>query len=169
MQVEPITYVITEAQLVPAMQHHLMRRLTTGVVRWLLIVAGVFAGLAAVLIVAAGTRPDPVLIAAIVGAGGGILAVHLWVAPHLARRQFRQSAALRAPQSVTWDDAALRFDSERGHAVMPFAEFHGWSEADEVLMLYQTEMLFYPVPLPALGTAAENLRDRLIAAGVHRF
>lgn len=169
MQSEPITYAIEEGQLIRAMQHHMTRRLTSGVMRWLLIVAGVLMVLAVALMSLTGTKPDAVLVGGILGTVVGLVAVSLWFAPYLVRCQFAQSAALRASYTLSWDETALRFESERGHAVMPFSEFHAWCEVGDVLMLYQTQMMFHIVPLGALGAAAEDLRASLSAAGVRRF
>ena len=85
-----------------------------------------------------------------------------------ARRQYRQSAALRDETSVTIRVAELFFQSSRGHTIIPLAELYGWTETDTLIILRQTEIFSNLIPKAALGEAAEILKERLVAAGVDR-
>lgn len=165
----PFLFRVEEAQIVEAMQRLMMRRLTTGPQRWLVMAVGVLLFVMFILeVIMTGTISGTV-IAFIAAIAAAFVMLRFWIAPMMGRRQFRQSAALRAEHSISWDEEAVHFVSERGNARMPFAEFYGWSETPELVMLYQTEMFFNLVPKAPLGDAAGDLFARLDQAGAKRL
>lgn len=151
-----------------AMQSLMLYRLWTGPARWLLVAAGVLLVVLFALEFVAYGRLSSVGIGVVLGLPLVFLIVVYWMAPMMGRRQYRQSALLRAEGTVSWDDEALTFESDRGHARIPFGEFHRWGESADLVMLYQTEMFFNLLPKAPLGGAAEDLKARLTAAGVKR-
>lgn len=164
----PFTFTVAQDQVVRAMQRQMLRRLLAGPARWLLIVMIALLALLVVLDLLSTGRLSVGAIAVLIAVPLALAIVHFWLAPNLARRQFRQSVALRAVHTIAWDDKAVSFASERGNARLPFAEFHGWGDAGDVLMLYQTEMYFNLVPKEPLGAAAADLAACLDRAGVKR-
>lgn len=164
----PFSFQVEETQIVQAMQQLMFRRLTTGPLRWLSIAVAVLLAIMLVADVAMTGAISGTAVAFVVAIGLALLVLRFWAAPMMGRRQFRQSAALRAQHTIAWDDEAVYFTSERGNARMPFAEFHGWAELPGLIMLYQTEMYFNLVPKAPLGDAAADLMACLDAAGVRR-
>jgi len=160
----PFAFRVAEAQVVGAMRRHMLSRFGKGVGKWLLIL---FAFVLALLLIA-----DMATRGAVSGEGIAfaaalplVLAAAWFVfVPMTARRQYRQSAALRDECQISWDDEAVEFRSSRGQARLPFAEFHDWSDAGEVIVLYQTEAYFNIVPKAPLGDAAGDLMARLAAS-----
>lgn len=169
MERGPFEFRLDEDLLARVMQRHMMRRLLSRPIRWLMVAFGVVFAIALVLAIGSGRMFNPVVIFLMLAIAALYALVWLWIAPSLARRQMRQSPALRAAQTIAWTDTDVRFASERGQMRMPMAEFHGWAEAGGALLLYQNEMLFHAIPLARLGDAAQDLRERLTAAGVRRF
>lgn len=164
----PYHFTVTERQVVSAMQRQMLSRLLNGVTRWMLIlIAVLMALLIAFDLYLAGTLSGTT-IAFVIAAPIALGIIHFWMAPMLGRRQYRQSAALRAESTIAWDEEAVTFSAERGHARLPFAEFHGFASTNEMLLLYQTEMFFNIVPMAALGDAAGDLVAKLEEAGVKR-
>lgn len=164
----PFTYSVEEPQVVRAMQRLMRGRLRSGPARWLIwLIAFLLIALMAMDVMLTGRLSGPA-IAFLLAVPIALMLVHFWMAPMMARRQFRQSVALRAEQTIAWDDEAIEFRSERGQARLPFGEFHGFGDTAEMIMLYQTEMYFNLVPKGPLGDAADDLIARLEAAGVKR-
>ena len=165
----PFSYRVTQDQVVRAMQRLMLLRLWTGPARWLLGLILLLLPVAIVLDLLTRGTLSGMAIAVLAVLPIALLTIYFWAAPMMARRQFRQSAALRDEHQIAWDEEAITFTGTRGRVRMPFAEFHRWSEAGEVLMLYQTEMFFNLVPRTALGEAAQDLTARLENAGVKRI
>lgn len=161
-----IEFIVDEKLLARVMQRHMMRRLLSRPIRWLIVAFGIVFAIALVLAIDSGRTLNPLVVVLMLTIAAIYGLVWFWLAPSLARRQLRQSPALRAAQTVAWTDTDVSFASERGNMRMPMAEFHGWAEAGGALLLYQNEMLFHAIPLARLGDAAEDLRERLAAAGV---
>ena len=113
-------------------------------------------------------RLSATAVAFVVAIPAALLMINLWLVPRLARRQFRQSAALRAPSTVAWDGELIHLACDRGELHIPIAELYRWDRTKRAIMLYQTEMMFNPVPKSAMGEAADRLIARLEEAGVKR-
>ncbi|MBT8426772.1 MAG: YcxB family protein, partial [Erythrobacter sp.] len=91
------------------------------------------------------------------------------LAPVIMRRQFRQSAALRDENQLEFDEEAVRFTNQRGHARIPFHELYAWSETDRMILLHQTEAFFNPIPKASMGDDYLLLVSALEEAGIRRF
>lgn len=168
MEMGPFTYRVAEDQIVKAMQRLMLRRMWSGPAKWLLGLILLLLPVLIVLDIFVNGGLSGTAVAILLALPAALLLVHFWLAPMMARRQFRQSAALRDEQAIAWDDEAIVFTGPRGHVRIPLAEFHRWSDAGDMLMLYQTEMYFNLVPKTPLGEAAEDLAARLDKAGVRR-
>lgn len=150
------------------MQRLMLSRVLVGPARWMLVLIALLMTVLIVLDIAMTGTLSGAAIAFVIAVPVALGIVYFWMAPMMGRRQYRQSAALRAESTIAWDDEAVMFSGERGHARLPFAEFHRFAVSGDMLMLYQTEMYFNLLPLDALGDAATDLIAKLEAAGVKR-
>lgn len=164
----PFSFTVREEQVVKAMQRLMLTRMWTGPARWMLILIAVLLALLIVLDFVTKGGLSGSALAFIVAVPVALAIVYFVLAPMMGRRQYRQSAALRAENTIAWDEEAVIFSGERGHARLPFAEFHRFAISGGMLMLYQTEMYFNLVPLDAMGDAGGDLVARLESAGVKR-
>ena len=164
----PYSYEVTEDLVVEAMRRHMVRRMTHGLVGRLFIAVLVLLALLIALDLAYYGRLSRASLAFLVAVPLALAVINLWLVPQLGRRQFRQSAALRAPGTFAWDDGAVRFTSDRGEARIALAELYRWDETENIVLLYQTEMFFNLVPKAALDGGTPDLIARLRAAGVKR-
>lgn len=98
-----------------------------------------------------------------------IAIINFWLVPWQMRRQFRQSAALQDELSLSFDDEAITFTGRRGTTTIPMEEFHAVMDAGDVILLYQTEAFFNPVPKGPLGADADRLLAALLAKGVKPY
>ena len=163
----PFTYRVTEAQAVAAARVAMRKRLFRPPTVWLL-VAIVVVAILLLLLDAMDGYLNVASTAALVVALPAVWLVLLWLVPVQARRQYRQSAALRDESTLSFDSEALTFTGPRGTIRMPFAEFLAVSDTPDLILLHQTEMFYNLVPKAALGDAAEELLSRMEAAGVKR-
>ncbi|WP_157668108.1 YcxB family protein [Croceicoccus marinus] len=164
----PYSYEVTEDMVVEAMRRHMVRRMTHGLVGRLFIAVLALLALLIALDLAFYGRLSRASLAFLVAVPLALAVINLWLVPQLGRRQFRQSAALRAPGSFEWDDGSVRFTSERGEARIRLGELYRWDETANIVLLYQTEMFFNLVPKADLQGEAPELIARLRAAGVKR-
>ena len=85
----------------------------------------------------------------------------------MVRRQFRQSAAMRSPLKVQWDDRSIQFDSDFSHANYRWDQFYRWAESSKSLLLYYNGQMFIHLPRRDLPEgAAEEMVALLRTAGV---
>ncbi|AKM10448.1 YcxB family protein [Croceicoccus naphthovorans] len=164
----PFTYRVTEAEAVAAARKVMRKRLFRPPTVWLIVAIVVVAVLLLILDAMDGYL-NVASTAALLVALPALWLTLMWLVPRQARRQFRQSAALRDESMLSFDDEALTFVSRRGTVRMPFAEFLEVSVTDDLILLHQTEMFYNLVPRHALGDAAKVLLSRLEAAGVRRL
>lgn len=164
----PFQYQVDEDLVVEAMRRHMLRRLTGGFVGKLFILVLGLLVLLLVLDLALYGRLSATSIAFVVAIPSALLMINLWLVPRLARRQFRQSAALRAPSTIAWDGELIHLACDRGESRIPITALYRWDRTDRAILLYQTEMMFNPVPKAALGEAADRLIARIEEAGVKR-
>ncbi|WP_144098039.1 YcxB family protein [Croceicoccus sediminis] len=164
----PFSFTVREEQVVAAMKRLMLARAWKGPIRWILILIAALLALLVVLDFLMTGEVSKQALAFMVAVPVALAIVYFWIAPMMGRRQYRQSAALRAESTIAWDDEAVMFSGERGYARLPLAEFHRFAVSPDMLMLYQTEMYFNLVPLTALGDAAGDLVAKLEAAGVKR-
>ncbi len=164
----PHQFEVTEDLVVEAMRRHMIRRMTQGLVGKLFIAVLVLLALLVALDLLFYGRLSPTSLAFVIAVQVALAIINLWLVPQMGRRQFRQSAALRAPSGIAWDGGAIHFASERGDAKIPMAELYRWDETENIVLLYQTEMFFNIVPKAALNGAADDLIARIDAMGVKR-
>lgn len=165
----PYKYRVEEAGLAEAGRLYFRRRIFQPPMRYLVIAVLVLA----VLLVLLDFLNDGALnLSTIIAVGLGIPLIYVvpyLVAPSIMRRQYRQSAALRDENEIEFDEQAISFSNQRGHARIPYHEYYGWSQTDDMILLHQTEAYFNPVPKQALGQDWQRLVEALEAAGVKRF
>ena len=164
----PFEYRVDEDLVVEAMRRHMIRRMTSGLIGTLIMAMLVLLVLLILLDLLAYGRLSRIALAFVVAVPLMLAVNHIWLVPNLGRRQHRQSAALRAPSFIEWDEEEVRLGSEMGEARVPMLNFYCWDETENVVLLYQTEMFFNLVPKAALDGAAPDLIARLQAAGVRR-
>lgn len=87
--------------------------------------------------------------------------------PRIARKTYAQQADFRRPMSYRWDDDALEIIQSSGHWRRVWHEFVGWRRDDTALLLYQSDLLFNPIPVNnATQTAITEMEQQLIAHNI---
>ena len=85
----------------------------------------------------------------------------------MVRRQYRQSAAMRSPLRLHWDDQSITIDTDFSHANYRWDQFYRWAQSRRSLLLYYNGQMFIYLPRRDLpGGAAEEMAALLQAAGV---
>jgi hypothetical protein len=174
----PITYTLTEADMVSAVQLGFLRSLRRGVVR-LLVTMVVIAALIAFglgLIIDGGLSHAGqafMLLTAVYAAAAVVMLPILYFifVPIRTRKMMRQMPVLAREQILSWDSAHIETSSSNGTMRMPFAELHQWAASDTQVIIYIAEHLLYPFPrwIFADGQQFQGLQDRLRSAGVQRI
>lgn len=113
-----------------------------------------------------------IVFAGLLGGGlmGGIyLAIYL-IMPRRARRLYRQQASMQQPLTYGWDDAGISFRSVYGSGLLPWPDFHRWSDGRDMFLFYLNDQLFYFLPHRVLTAAQiDDLRATAVGHGVPRF
>ncbi|NNC52782.1 MAG: YcxB family protein [Erythrobacter sp.] len=165
----PYTYRVDEADLASAGRHFFRRKVFQRPMNYLVIA---IIGLAIVLVALDLFEDGALRLSTLLVVGLGIPLIWLipyLLAPVIMRRQFRQSAALRDENQLEFDEEAVRFTNQRGHARIPFHELYAWSETDRMILLHQTEAFFNPIPKASMGDDYLLLVSALEEAGIRRF
>lgn len=83
------------------------------------------------------------------------------------RRAFRQSASMRSPLMLRWDEGSITIDTNTGHASYDWGQFWRWMGSSTTLLLYRDSQMFIPIPRRALPDGAyREMVAALRAAGV---
>ncbi len=89
--------------------------------------------------------------------------------PWQSRRHFRETAAFSDEISVEWDEQQFRLGGKRGNMALAWSDFYRWAENDEMILLYQSHVLYHVVPKAALSQdQAGDIIAQLERAGVKR-
>lgn len=92
-----------------------------------------------------------------------------WQVPRQARRIFGQQKALHAPITISWNANDIEFEQPHFHGRHAWADFVKWGASADMLLLYQSDMVFNPIPGRALSPEAwADIIDALTAAGIAR-
>lgn len=93
-----------------------------------------------------------------------------FIVPMSARRQYRQSPAMRDEHALSFDEQAVTLSGTRGTVTCPLAELHQWSDLPGLIVLHLTEGNFTAIPKSAMPEAeVAALAAALDAAGVSRL
>lgn len=164
----PYRYTISEDDAAAALKYALRHRLLSGPSKWLVILIVVLA----VLMVALDALDGSINLAATGIAVLGLPLIFLvirFMAPRIARRQYRQSAGLRGEITMHFDGESIRFEMKNASARLPFADLFGFQRVDDLLLLYQNEAYYNLVPQRALGEDWAQLLDAVKASGMRRL
>jgi hypothetical protein len=165
----PFAYRLEEDDVAKAAAAFMRKRLFLPPSRWLLIA---IAAISALLILF-DLLDGMINLGSIAAIGAVPLAIWLaikGIAPRMARRQYRQSAALRDEHSLSFDSDTITFAGTRGTVSFPLVELHAFTDMPDLLMIHQTEGFYNPIPKQALGEdAVKALADALRAAGVTQW
>jgi len=83
------------------------------------------------------------------------------------RRAFRQSASMRSPLTLHWNEESIAIDTDASHASYAWGQFWRWMGSSTTLLLYRDSQMFIPIPRRALPDGAfEEIVAALRAAGV---
>ncbi len=91
-----------------------------------------------------------VLIPLLIGMIVLVILVQYVYLPWKVRQHHRQAASFRDEITLSWDDGRFRLNGERGSIDFAWTDFHRWTENDELLLFYHSELLFHAVPKAAL-------------------
>lgn len=164
----PYRFTVTEDDVSQAAKATSWRRLWLPPFRYLVIAIAVCFVLLLVLDLSDGSIDISTLILLI--GGPAIFAVLIqWLGPVFAKRQYRQNAALRVENTLTFDAKDIELSSERGVTRLPVNELFRYSETDGLVLLHISEAIFIPVPRRALGDDAATLAALLERSGVPRL
>jgi murein endopeptidase len=153
-QYGPIDYTIAQEELLDAIQAHQLANFT---LKGLALFCAGFGVLIAVITWTFGTEGQRAAMFGSFALGGVIglvivaAAIRWIVAPLSARRQYAQSAALCAEQTLSFDREKLYLNSELGDMRMPWGKFHKWHEGKRMILIYQNAQMFNLIPKRALS------------------
>ena len=163
----PIRYTLTDADIVVAQRAWLLAGM-----RWGLLLGMLVAGWAAIGIVMLvdDRRFTPIDLSFF---GGILLAVALipvfmyWRIAGRSLHPFHQQKAIAREFTLSWDADAISFDSTLGHGRLPWTLFSSWLDARETLLVYQSDILFIPIPRRVLTAKdAADIVGHLRAEGI---
>lgn len=85
-----------------------------------------------------------------------------WIMPRQAQRHFSQTALLRAPMELEWDEQGFALSGSQAQSRLGWQQLHGWLEGDRHFVLMHSEMLYNIVPHRSLSPdQVSDLRDCL--------
>ncbi len=163
---QPVSFRVSERDVVEAMQATLWRRMFRGPGAVMLgIVIAAWLVLAVLTLHLGQSLRDVVMFAAAIPLLLALL--QYGFVPVLARRHFRQSKALQTPLRFWLEGEVIHLEGERGQSAMPMDELWRWGETKRLVMLFHSEMLYNIVPKEVLGESGTRaLIAALQAAGV---
>lgn len=89
------------------------------------------------------------------------------VRDRMVRRAFRQSEGMRSPIRLSWDDEAVRFQTDTSDSRYEWSRFFRWMVSSKTLLLYRDSQMFLLIPRRVLPEgAADEMAAALKAAGV---
>lgn len=97
-----------------------------------------------------------------------LIVLHYVYEPWRMRRLFRNSPALAAPHSVTWDDTYLRFNGPDFSWRHRWNEFRGWRENSKLFVLNLSNGSIHIIPKRAFLSAGdathfgELMREKIV-------
>ncbi|WP_114520094.1 YcxB family protein [Altererythrobacter sp. ZODW24] len=101
-----------------------------------------------------------ILLPLLMGLIVGVVLLQYVYLPWKVRQHHRQAASFRDEITLKWDDERFKLNGERGSIDFAWTDFHRWSENDDLLLLYHSELLFHIVPKVELS---ERQRVDIIA------
>ncbi|WP_183030008.1 YcxB family protein [Altericroceibacterium spongiae] len=167
-----IHYALSENDIIAAQRAWWM-----GAARWqsfikfVAILWGVYAVMLVGLDLYAGEQPNMMVLLGVLPVSA-VIVVILFAFGFLqskrrARRAYREHKALTGEHIVSWNDEGILFTSPIGSSTLPWSGFYGWLDGPETLLLYQTHMMFNPLPKAILPPGAVSaIANRLRDAGV---
>lgn len=141
------SYKLSETEVVKAMQLHGRGSNMTLTV---LVMIGVALSLVALL-----TKYKALGVVAVSGGVIGYLSVQYILAPIRAKKQYRQSRALRNEITMSLAAHGIDFTSESGESRLKWSDIHRWKFGSGVYLLYITSSMFHIVPEKAISNKNE--------------
>lgn len=151
-----VTFRVAESDVIESLRHSMASRIFRGPTRWVIVSFAILLALLFALNAISGRSQNLAIVLAL-ALPAALALIHLVMTPMMARRHFRQSKALHDDIEVSWDEEGIAMRGRHGHGRYAYDEFHRWSESANLLLLYQSEMLYNIVPKRALGP--EKLAD----------
>ena len=91
--------------------------------------------------------------------------------PMQVRKNLRQQKALSEEMQLSWTQDEFCYASGQSRTVMPFTDLRGFKVSGDVILLYNTDVLYHLVPTAAFGDTRlrEPFIQRLVDAGIRRL
>lgn len=159
---------ITERQAVGAAMLASARKLPIPIY-WLLIAATLVIAIALLIPARGSGLIYEVLIPALIALMIVVVLLQYVYLPWKVRQHHRQAASFRDEITLSWDDDRFRLNGERGSIDFAWTDFHRWSENDDLLLLYHSDLLFHAVPKEALSEGQlDDIVARIHASGLKK-
>jgi hypothetical protein len=104
------------------------------------------------------------LIAALIAPPIAFAIIGRILVPGMARTNFRQSATLKGPMHVRWDEAGFSIEQQRGSVRLAWTELAGIRESGDLILLFQSDMIYNLVSMRDF--TAEQRADLQRCAGI---
>jgi hypothetical protein len=102
-----------------------------------------------------------------IGVALGIVILNAFILPRRSRRLFAQQRALHAEFTIAWDADSFSLEATTGSGRHGWGDFIRAAENREIILLFQSDMLFNMLPKRALSDAQiADIRAALIAHSV---
>ena len=97
--------------------------------------------------------------------------IRYFILPMQARKNMRQQKALSEEMHLSWTRDAFCYASGQSRTVMPFTNLYGFKASDDVILLYNSNILYHLVPTTAFSHTGlqEVFVQHLVDAAVRRL
>lgn len=90
-----------------------------------------------------------------IGFGAYIALLFFVFLPWKTRRSYRTQKTLHSPFTVELSDEGVRLEALHGQMSMPWKDYHKWKANDKLILLYQSDRLYNPIPRRAFASDAD--------------
>ena len=95
-----------------------------------------------------------------------VIGLSLVMTPIAARRNYARQRSLRGDLTLSWSEAGLHTVSEYGTFEIPWSHFVRSVENDKLIMLFESDRLYRPIPKRLLSAEQQaDLRATIAAIG----
>ncbi|PID77302.1 MAG: hypothetical protein CSB24_02085 [Deltaproteobacteria bacterium] len=107
-----------------------------------------------------GYMPKLIAIGAVVGGLAGHLAVRFLYCPWQTKRQYKIHKSIQEPFIISKLLQGIYFKNNSGESTLKWDDIIKWRENKELLLVYQTDFLYYIIP-KRIGDLAESIKNSL--------
>ncbi len=100
-----------------------------------------------------------------------LMLIRYLLMPMQVRKAMRQQKQLLEEMQLSWTQEEFVYTTGKSQTVMAFRSLHGFKIADDVILLYHSDVLYHLVPTAALAEASrlDAFATRLSEAGIKRL